>query len=138
MNNAGRALLRPHDPFDDSAAERHRRMGLLTADSRADNAAMKVFSQIYAGLFYDSLCDFSGSFETVRTVCSRLLELSGEEPRRVLLALSMQYDTMRRALPEPVWWIAGSKVLLPVFASGFLEDLRVLLQESEGIDHASH
>lgn len=132
MNKTGRALLRPHDPFDDSAVERHRRMGLLTADGQADTAAMEVFSRIYAGLFYDSLCDFSGSFETVRTVCARLLELAEEaEPRRVLLVLSMQYDAMRRALPEPVWWIAGSKALLPSFAAEFLRHLRELLQEGE-------
>lgn len=93
---------------------------------------MQVFSRIYAGLFFDSLCDFSSGLEMVSTVCGRLLELSEDvEPRRVLLALSMQYDTMCRPLPEPVWWIAGSKALLPAFAIGFLQHLRVLLQESE-------
>lgn len=132
MNKTGRTLSRPHDPFDDSAVERHRRMGLLTADGKADTAAMAVFSRVFAGLFFDCLCDFSGSFETVRTVCLRLLELAEEEePRRILLALSIQYDAMRRSLPEPIWWIAGSKTLLPPFTTGFLQHLRTLLSESE-------
>lgn len=132
MKNEKTLVYRPRDPFDDFAAARHRRMGILTADNQADVSAMEVFSHIYSGLFFDSLCDFSGNFEAVRAVCARLLELGTEaEPRRVLLAISMQYDVMHRPLPEPVWWIAGSKPLLPPFTEGFLRHLRSLLQEGE-------
>lgn len=48
---------RPQDPFDDSAAERQKRMGLLTDDSKADMDALAAFSRLYAGLFFDNLCD---------------------------------------------------------------------------------
>lgn len=130
MNDLRRAHLRPHDPFDDSAAERHRRMGLLRADGQADGAAVSVLSHLYAGLFYDALCDFSGSMEAAHVICTRLLELAAEaEPRRVLLAISMQYDAMYRTLPEPIWWIAGSNTLLPPFIAGFTRHLAELTRE---------
>ena len=48
---------RPHDPFDDSAVERQRRMGLLTETGGVEEGALAVLSRVYAGLFLDHLCD---------------------------------------------------------------------------------
>lgn len=50
---------RPHSPFDDTAIERLRRMGLVTAEARPDRDVMNIFSMIFAGQFYDDLCDYS-------------------------------------------------------------------------------
>ena len=49
---------RPHSPFDDTAIERLRRMGLADADGRADRDVMTIFACIFAGQFYDDLCDY--------------------------------------------------------------------------------
>ena len=45
-------------PFDSSALDRLRRMGLATADGSVERDAMAVFCCIFAGQFYDDLCDY--------------------------------------------------------------------------------
>ena len=47
MNNYQRA----HSPFEDSATQRLRRMGLTTEDGSPERDAMAVFSSIFAGQF---------------------------------------------------------------------------------------
>ena len=44
---------RPHSPFEDSAIERLRRMGLTSADGSPERDAMAVFGGIFAGQFFD-------------------------------------------------------------------------------------
>ena len=57
---------RPHSPFDDTAIERLRRMGLVTAEDRPDRDVLAVFSTIFAGQFYDDLCDYYQDYTDVR------------------------------------------------------------------------
>ena len=49
----------PHitTPFDDSAAVRLRRMGLLTPDGTPDERIIRPLAYVSAGLYYDQLCD---------------------------------------------------------------------------------
>lgn len=47
-----------HSPFDSTAIDRLRRMGLATADGSVERDAMAVFCCIFAGQFYDDLCDY--------------------------------------------------------------------------------
>ena len=49
----------PHitTPFDDSAAMRLRRMGLLTPDGTPDERIIQPLAYVSAGLYYDQLCD---------------------------------------------------------------------------------
>lgn len=47
------------NPFDDSAPERLRHMGLLTAEGAPEQDALAVIERLYAGLFYDALFDFT-------------------------------------------------------------------------------
>lgn len=49
---------RPHSPFEDSAAQRLRRMGLTMEDGAPERDAMAVFGTIFAGQFFDDLCDY--------------------------------------------------------------------------------
>lgn len=118
---------RPYDPFDDSAVERQVRMGLLTPDGKPDPEALTVFSRLHAGLFFDSLCDSCSSIERVEAVCRRLKETAAQTgARRALLELCTLYDDMRRPLPEPIWWIVGSDLLLPPFMEAFTARLSAL------------
>lgn len=48
---------RPRSPFDASAAERLRRMGLASSGGQPDPDVMSVFSRIFAGQFYYQLPD---------------------------------------------------------------------------------
>ena len=45
MNN----YQRPHSPFEDTAVQRLRRMGLTTEDGAPEQDAMSVFGTIFAG-----------------------------------------------------------------------------------------
>lgn len=55
----------PHitTPFDDSAAMRLRRMGLLTPDGTPDERIIQPLAYVSAGLYYDQLCDSVESHE---------------------------------------------------------------------------
>lgn len=44
-------------PFDDSAAMRLQRMGLLTPDNTPDERIIRPLAYVSAGLYYDQLCD---------------------------------------------------------------------------------
>lgn len=57
---------RAQSPFDDSAADRLRRMGLTDENGNPDRDAIAVCSQIFAGQFFDDLCDY---FESTGTIC---------------------------------------------------------------------
>lgn len=128
MNPNPKPSLRPHDPFDDSAHERQKRMGLLTSDGQPSTVNIEAFCTLYAGLFFDDLCDCCGDFNAAIAICRNLIVLSQrEEPRRMLLAISVQYDTMQRSLPDPIWWIAGNQMLVDAFTQGFSQRLQLLV-----------
>ena len=74
MSNEKYSAARACGPFDDSALERLRRMGLLTAEGKPDRDALAVVSRLYAGLFYDELCDFYSELHSVNNVCRSLIE----------------------------------------------------------------
>lgn len=95
----------PHitTPFDDSAAMRLRRMGLLTPDGTPDERIIQPLAYVSAGLYYDQLCDSVESHESAAGVCQHIISEEAENrPRQALLALSMSYDAMRRGLPDPI------------------------------------
>ena len=124
----------PHitTPFDDSAAMRLRRMGLLTQDGMPDERIIRPLAYVSAGLYYDQLCDSVESHESAADACQHIISEEAENrPRQALLALSMSYDAMRRGLPDPIWWPSGSKDILPIFMCAFATHLSDILQENE-------
>ena len=58
---------RRNSPFDDSAVERVRRMDLILEDGTPNCSAVKVLSRVYAGQYFDDLCDFCQCFEDVHS-----------------------------------------------------------------------
>ncbi len=46
---------RPHSPFDDTAIERLRRMGLTDEKGSPDRDAVSICSCIFAGQFFDDM-----------------------------------------------------------------------------------
>lgn len=119
------------NPFDDSAPERLRHMGLLTAEGVPEQDALAVIERLYAGLFYDALFDFYDDVGNVNTICLELAERLGtENPRRSFLNICSAYDAIYLAIPEPVWWMAGNLDLITHFSAGFIKRLTDLIQKA--------
>lgn len=120
---------RPHSPFDDTAIERLRRMGLVTAEDKPDRDVMAVFSGIFAGQFYDDLCDYYQDCQNVRDLLTQLFDAAEiADAKQRFLLICLQYDGMFRELPDPVWWTSGNPVFAESFADGFLAHLQRLHQ----------
>ena len=134
MNIIENLYERPHSPYDDTAIERLRRMGLVTAEGTPDRDAMTVLSGVFAGQFYDDLCDYYQDYTDVREMLGNLfdaLERMSVEHRSLFICL--QDNSMFRDLPAPIWWISGNPAFAESFADGFLARLRQLHQTtSEG------
>ena len=123
---------RPHSPFDDTAIERLRRMGLADADGRADRDVMTVFACIFAGQFYDDLCDYYQDYTDVQELLTQMFDTAETaDPRQKFLLICLQYDSMFRDLPDPVWWISGQPEFAELFADGFLAHLKMLEEAKE-------
>lgn len=132
MSKEKYSSARSCSPFDDSDAERLRRMGLLTESGAPDRDAAAVAAHLYAGLFYDSLCDFHSDMGGVTAVCRELLEYVGmKDPRRPFLAICSAYDAIYCALPDVMWWIAGNLQLVSCFTDDFIKCLAEFSAESE-------
>lgn len=126
-------VSRPGGPFDDSAPERLRRMGLQTCDGEPDQDALAVVARLYAGLCFDDLCDFYSDMSSVKSVCSGLLErMNSDDPRVPFIAICSMYDAIYQALPEPVWWLAGNLKLVEQFSQCFIRRLSEFVEECEG------
>ncbi len=121
------------NPFDDSAPERLRHMGLLTAEGAPEEDALAVIERLYAGLFYDALFDFYDDMGNVNAICLELAERLGTgNPRRSFLNICSAYDAIYLAIPEPVWWMAGNLGLIAHFSAGFIKRLTDLIREEAG------
>lgn len=121
---------RPHSPFDGNAIERLRRMGLVTAESIPDRDVMSIFSGIFAGQFYDDLCDYYQNYEDVQELLDQIFDtVENAEPKQKFLLICLQYDGMFRDLPDPIWWISGQPEFAAMFADGFLAHLKRLEEE---------
>jgi len=121
------------NPFDDSAPERLRHMGLLTAEGTPEQDALAVIERLYAGLFYDALFNFYDDMGNVNAICLELAERLGtENPRRSFLNICSAYDAIYLAIPEPVWWMAGNLDLIAHFSAGFIKRLTDLIRQEAG------
>ena len=73
---------RPHSPFEDSAAQRLRRMGLTTEDGSPERDAMAVFSTIFAGQFFDDLCDYYQDYKSVQDTIDQIFHTAEQADSR--------------------------------------------------------
>ena len=126
------AYQRPHSPFEDSAAQRLRRMGLTTEDGFPERDAMAVFATIFAGQFFDDLCDYYQDYESVQDTIAQIFHTAEQaDPQQKFLLICLQYDGIYRSLPDPVWWISGSPAFAELFAEDFLAHLRRLAENTQ-------
>lgn len=122
---------RAQSPFDGSAGDRLRRMGLVDANGNPDRDAIAVCSCIFSGQFFDDLCDYFESYEDVRGLIDRLSESAEDAAgKQKFLLVCLQYDAIYRSLPDPVWWISGNPAAAELFAEGFTAHLKQLDQQT--------
>lgn len=123
------------DPFDGSADARLRRMGLLTGDGEVDGTAMEVFAHVYAASLFDDLRDaFEDRQELSRALSAFRKLAEHQEPKSIFLLISLQYDSLRKPLPDPVWWLAGHVPALSRFSLGFAAYLLQLAENMEKME----
>ena len=116
-------------PFDRSASDLHHRMGLLTSNNTVNTTVLDAFCRVQVALFYEDLLDYYGEWERVQTICRSLIERCKQlNLHDTMLNLCIEYDSMRRPLPDAIWWIAGSDLLLQPFLTEFLRWLQVCME----------
>ena len=117
-------------PFDPAARERLWRMGLLTKEDQVNAGVMDAISAVHAALLFSQIYDACGDWAGTLSVCRRITsQASLVSDRQVLLLISIQYDTIAKPLPEVIWWISGSEILLAPFVRGFVRKLDELCKE---------
>ena len=121
-------------PFDSAAIDRLRRMELAAADGSVERDAMAVFCNIFAGQFYDDLCDYhQDDSNAVKAAITSLVDSADTgDPHGKFLMICLQYDGIYRTLPDPVWWLSGSPAFAETFADGFLAHLKRLNETTGG------
>ena len=99
---------RAHNPFDDGARERLRRMELLTETGSIKASALIALAHTFAGLLFDDLCDASQDYSGVQTELQQLFDaVDRAEPRQKFLLLCLQYDRLPKSFLIPFGGSAG-------------------------------
>ncbi len=132
MSNNMRNDRPTRSPFDSAAIHRLRRMGLAAADGTVDRDAMAVFCRIFAGQFYDDLRDYHQGDPAAVKAALTLLADAGD-PHGKFLMICLQYDSIYRPLPDPVWWLSGSPAFAEAFADGFLAHLKRMIEDTQEV-----
>lgn len=122
--------------FDNSNYARLCRMGLLGEDGEIDNAMLDTFSRVAAGQFLDDLWERLSTKEQVMAVIEAFNRLAlRKEYQQMYLMLSLQYDRIRKPLPDSLWSMSEHPSLQRAFSFGFYQHLLELaartMQEEE-------
>ncbi len=130
-NNTTTPANRKLDPFDSSAQARLINIGVLNGDGTVNVHNMPVYASIFTGLFFDDLFDRYDDVSHINFVFSLFEEFYGRgDYQQMYLFLSMQYDSIRKQLPDPVWLLAGNKAAVRAFMPLFMTRLKSLMTES--------
>ena len=106
-------------------------MGLTTEDGSPERDAIAVFAAIFAGQFFDDLCDYYQDYENVQETITQIFHTAEQaDPKQKFLLICLQYDSIYRSLPDPVWWISGSPAFAELFAEDFLAHLKRLAENT--------
>jgi len=116
------------DPFDASVQARLIHMDILDESGCINESAMSAMAGIFSGLFFDDLCDFYQNTKELWSIYQIFAELyEKKDHQHLYLFLSIQYDNMRKPLPDPVWFLAGNDAAVKTFMLQFMERYRKLM-----------
>jgi hypothetical protein len=125
---------RAFGPFDRSAEKRLSHMG-LTENGEISDTAVSQFAGIFSGLFFDDVFDCFSPTEAAE-ICQAIVRMSPSDScKRMYLYISLQYDRMRKPLPDPVWWIAGNPDAVRAFTRHFAEKLEYLAKQNTAVEN---
>ena len=100
-------------------------MGLISETDRPDRDAISVLSCVYAGQYFDDLCDFCQDPHDVSAILVRFLsEAEQADPKERFLQICLLYDAIYRSIPDPIWWISGNLALAELFSIRFISRLQ--------------
>lgn len=123
------AVTRDLGPFGDSAFIRLCRMGLFDSDGKPNPDTLPVFAGIFCAQFFDDMLETHDDRRIIRVACRMFGELRARrEYEDMLVFLCIQYDAMRRTLPDPVWHISGNRGLVRAFMDAFASRLSELAE----------
>jgi hypothetical protein len=106
-------------------------MGLLTPDGKPDPYILPVFAGIFCAQFFDDMLETHDDRRVIRVACQIFGELRARrEYEDMLVFLCIQYDAMRRTLPDPVWHISGNRELIRAFMDSFASRLAELAEDA--------
>lgn len=116
------------NPFDDSSGIRLIHMGLLDEAGQLLKETLPVFAGIYAGLFFDDLCDRYDDWEPIQKLYHNFCFYHiHQDYEHMFLAYSLQCDLLRKPMPDPVWWLAGHREEVTAFMEAFFGAFGALL-----------
>lgn len=122
---------RVSDPFDGSAQVRLLRMGIIDKNGQLDREVMSAFAGIFAGLFFDDLCDYYDDAEDLLEIYGMFRAFySKQDYQHMYLLISIQYDSIRKPLPDPVWWLAGNHAAVKEYMTLFMEHYKHFMAEA--------
>ena len=99
MKNTG-LCRRAFSPFDDSATERRRRMGLVSETGEPDQNSIEVLSHVFAAQYFDDLCDFCQSIDDVQAALTPFIDAAEKAESRCIKG---QTGLLRSQLFWKIW-----------------------------------
>lgn len=133
--NKNELIMRIPNPFDESAQIRLIHMGIANKDGQLNQDILSIFTMVFTGLFFDDICDFYNDIDELLMIHKVFTEFyEKEDYQHMYLFFSVQYDNIRKSLPDPVWWIAGSTFAVKGFMTQFMDCFTKLMADTGFID----
>ena len=127
-------IMRIPNPFNETAKTRLANMNIIK-DGQINQAAISTFADVFTGLFFDDICDFYNDAQNISAIYETFVSFYEKANyRQMYLFFSIQYDYIRKPLPDPVWWIAGNSDVVEEFMKLFMARYKILMIDAGFVD----
>jgi len=125
-------ILRIPNPFHESAKTRLVHMSVINQKSQINQATISTFADIFTGLFFDDICGFYSDAKDLLPIYENFAAFyEKEDYQHMYLYFSIQYDYIRKPLPEAVWWLAGNSEVVKEFMTLFIVRFKKIMTEAD-------
>ncbi len=132
--NSYPSIINTPNPFDESAPARLVNMGVLNKEGDINQDIMSSFIVIFTGLFFDDINDYGDAERMARTHKVFVNYYNEEDYWNMYLFISIQYDMIKKIMPDPIWLIAGNKLVVKEFMTGFMKCFNTLMADAGFIE----